>query len=244
MNIIRLDAVDSTNDYLKREKNLLTNNFLSVRADIQTAGKGRNSRDWISVPGLDLTFSVVYNTGVNPQAASIYAGAAVLRVLKKYISSDDLKIKWPNDIYFGDSKLCGILCEMVKHDDGFCVIIGIGINVNSEHAGSDKGYISVFDIISEETCLDLLHREILLSLREIFTDFSYPVPDKILNEWRDNNCSIGCEVIYICNDIESKGTVTGINSDCSISVLDSDGIRTTECFDNVIFFEKKAQKAV
>jgi BirA family transcriptional regulator, biotin operon repressor / biotin---[acetyl-CoA-carboxylase] ligase len=236
--IMKLDSVNSTNDFLKRNKNFLQKNFFSVWTDNQTSGRGRNNREWYSVPGSDLACSTVFSNPdelKNVQAVTVYTGIAVLRVLKNYINSDELKIKWPNDIYFADKKICGILCEMVLNENKYCVIIGIGINVNSLYSGTDKKFISIKDIISKDIDVEKLHEEIIISVKKVFKDFCYPVNEDILNEWSENNCSIGRNVVYNFNEETAYGKIECMNPDCSLSVLNNNSNQLTNCFDNVVF---------
>ena len=137
--IIWLDTTDSTNEEARR--NILSLDNLSVvSAYSQTAGRGQRGNTWSSSPGENLTFSVVMKYGhesglVSPLRACdqfAVSEAAALAVVDLLASYDiEAKIKWPNDIYVSDRKICGILIENSVRDGSMASsIIGIGLNVN------------------------------------------------------------------------------------------------------------------
>lgn len=106
-------------------------------ADYQTAGRGRLDHKWLSPPGVNLMMSVVLSVeGLAPgQVATLplVAGLAVAKAVRKFVAgemdvrreTEDVKLKWPNDVLVDGKKIAGILCER----DGDNVIVGIGVNV-------------------------------------------------------------------------------------------------------------------
>jgi BirA family biotin operon repressor/biotin-[acetyl-CoA-carboxylase] ligase len=135
MLVIKLDAIDSTNDYLKAlAKNKSLENFTIVVADNQTKGKGQMGASWLVEAGKNLTMSVlVKDVLINHQAIfslNIAVALAVVSVLDT-LNIPKLTIKWPNDIMADTKKLGGILIEnSIKHDGAISSVIGIGLNVN------------------------------------------------------------------------------------------------------------------
>jgi BirA family biotin operon repressor/biotin-[acetyl-CoA-carboxylase] ligase len=136
LELIEIEQVDSTNTFAK--KTLLDKNCLQlVIAEEQTCGKGRLSRVWESSKGKDLTFSIVCPSERNINdfykytviaAVSVYY--AIVPLIKE--NNADMKIKWPNDIYINQKKVCGILSEMITEEMKIKnMIVGIGVNVNS-----------------------------------------------------------------------------------------------------------------
>ena len=124
------DEINSTNTYLRRQ--LQVEEFEVIIAKKQTDGKGKRDSVWISNEGAALfSFAVKDNTELD-EKITIFAGYIVYSVLKNYIDSHDkLTFKWPNDIYYENKKICGILCEKVRNN----IIIGIGININNTDFG-------------------------------------------------------------------------------------------------------------
>jgi BirA family biotin operon repressor/biotin-[acetyl-CoA-carboxylase] ligase len=135
MHIIKLDTINSTNDFLKQyaiEK--LPQNFTVVVAKNQTKGRGQMGETWQSEYGKNLTFSVLVRDLLiaRPDVFILNKAVAlaVLYTLEKFKISN-LAIKWPNDILSENKKLVGILIENTfKTNENIQSIIGIGINVN------------------------------------------------------------------------------------------------------------------
>lgn len=132
-----LDEVDSTNNEVYRRADELDN--LSVIAAVcQTAGRGQRNNKWLARPGENLTFSALVRfgqDGIPPLGAALQFGiseAASLSV-SEYLEKEGIAstIKWPNDIYVRNRKICGMLTENTLCRDSVSrSIIGIGLNVN------------------------------------------------------------------------------------------------------------------
>ncbi|SFC77681.1 biotin--[acetyl-CoA-carboxylase] ligase [Flavobacterium phragmitis] len=135
MKLIKLDAIDSTNDFLKALSSQdELENFTTVTAENQTKGKGQMGGKWQSEIGKNLTMSVLVKDFLfdNEQVfnLSVAVSLAVSEVLKS-LNIPDICIKWPNDILSYNKKLVGILIENTIKSDGRIVsVVGIGINVN------------------------------------------------------------------------------------------------------------------
>jgi len=135
-NIIYLDKVASTNDYLRE----LLSNFkplgegTAILAEEQFQGKGQRGSTWVSEPGKNLTTSILLKPhflSIEQQfALSATVAIAVVNWLKRK-TKQDVTVKWPNDIYVGSKKIAGILIEnKLKGNKIDASIIGIGININ------------------------------------------------------------------------------------------------------------------
>ncbi len=131
-----LAEVDSTNRHLGALADQGATEGTVIVADAQTAGRGRLARTWFSPPGRNLYFSVLLRPAVEPSLAvtlPLLAGCTVANVLAAVAPELDaqVRIKWPNDIWLGPRKLCGVLCEMQAETDRVHhVVVGIGLNVN------------------------------------------------------------------------------------------------------------------
>tara|TARA_R110000868_G_scaffold392258_2_gene662802 strand:- start:436 stop:1164 length:729 start_codon:yes stop_codon:yes gene_type:complete len=134
MPIIKLDAIDSTNNYLRRlisEEDVA--DYTVIMAKRQTHGRGQMGTIWNSDRGKNLMFSVFKDLSMHDVEFPFYISMAIsLAILKtfKTLNIPDLRIKWPNDILSADKKICGILIENVIKNKLSSTIIGIGINVN------------------------------------------------------------------------------------------------------------------
>ena len=157
---IHLAETDSTNRYAREHTTDAA--FTLITTEHQTAGRGQRGNTWESAPGENLLFSLAFRPTHIPSAQQFVLceliSVALCEVLSTY--TGDIRIKWPNDIYHRDRKLCGILIE---HDlEGTHLsrtIIGVGLNVNQRHFASDApNPVSLSLILGHE-----VEREALLS---------------------------------------------------------------------------------
>ncbi|EDP72067.1 putative biotin/lipoate A/B protein ligase family protein [Flavobacteriales bacterium ALC-1] len=138
MYIIKLDAIDSTNTYLKGMALVtLPKDYTVVVTESQTEGRGQMGTSWQAEIGKNLTVSVfkkVPYLKIEQQFyISMVASLAIYKALKT-LKIPQLHIKWPNDILSADKKLCGILIEnVIKNNKLQGTIIGFGLNVNQKY---------------------------------------------------------------------------------------------------------------
>lgn len=147
MNLIKLSAIDSTNNYLKRElaKGVVKDETV-IWALEQNKGRGQQGASWQSKTGVSLTISVLKKyqqlSTAHLQSINLAVSLGVYDALEQ-LSIPAISIKWPNDIMSYQKKICGILIENQLADGTIkSSIIGLGINVNQDsfsglpHAGS------------------------------------------------------------------------------------------------------------
>ena len=135
-NLQILDTVTSTNTYLMQQKGAA--HATCVAAHIQTHGKGRRGRTWVSQLGASLTFSLLWRFQCGAAALSglsLAVGMALIRALNA-LGVNDAQLKWPNDVLIldkklGGKKLAGILIELQGDLEGpSAAVIGVGVNLN------------------------------------------------------------------------------------------------------------------
>lgn len=130
--IIWLDSTESTNRAAREAIPYLDN--LSVIATVeQTAGRGQGTHTWHSTPGMNLTFSMLYKPSALPAKDMIAITCATTLGIRDYLFSHGIeaRFKWPNDIWVGNKKICGILIENILDGGNISAsIIGIGFNLN------------------------------------------------------------------------------------------------------------------
>ena len=176
----KLKETTSTNDYLAHLcKESKAKEFYTVIAESQTKGKGQRGNSWEAEAGKNLTFStVLYPTALeaNKQfCLSMLAALACHEALDNYI--DGFSIKWPNDIYWKDKKIGGILIEN-ELEGKYIVqtIIGIGLNINQEVFHSDApNPVSLKQILGvevklQEVLMKVVHG-IIGGYRQLETNF-------------------------------------------------------------------------
>lgn len=135
MNILWLDIIDSTNsEALRRLPELPSGTVLAARE--QTSGRGQRGNTWFSQPGKNLTFSIVLKNLplTAPQAVRLNELASVAVADFLQARGVEAAIKWPNDIYVGGRKICGMLIENTLGPGGKLAasVVGIGLNVNQK----------------------------------------------------------------------------------------------------------------
>ncbi len=176
MNIIKLDAIESTNLYLKKlavENEV--DNYTVVTANYQSAGRGQLGAKWHSEVGKNLTFSILIKFDGFEIERQFYLSMAVslglLAAIRTQISAP-LFVKWPNDILAEKDKLAGILIEnmvsgnLIKH-----TVIGIGLNVNQDHFSPSIGKVTSFKKITGNSYdTDILLKSVVISIQN-FVDY-------------------------------------------------------------------------
>ena len=165
--IIHIDETDSTNRWAREELHKENHPFCVI-ADYQTAGRGCGTNTWESERGKNLLFSIlIHPTQVKATCQfhiSMAMSLAICEALGQYIG--DLSIKWPNDIYWRNGKICGMLIEnTLKGNTIKDSIIGVGLNVNQRTFQSDApNPVSLWQISGQETDCEQLLNDILRCL--------------------------------------------------------------------------------
>ncbi len=137
------ESIDSTNLRAREEAEKGAPHGTMIVADLQTSGRGRRGRNWESPAGVNIYFSLILRPDLVQDKASMLTITMAHSVCKAIARKTglDCKIKWPNDIVVNGKKVCGILTEMgLKKDGGYYVVIGVGINVRSQHFAPELAY--------------------------------------------------------------------------------------------------------
>ncbi len=215
--VLSEEELSSTNTELKRCAAKLPHGAV-LWCRRQTAGRGRSGRSFLSPEG-GLYYSMLLKftspderlTAVTPLAA-----VAVARALKAACVLET-QIKWPNDILCGEKKLCGILTESTVGADGMQIIVGIGINVNTESfPGLPEGMAcSVFTETGRRSCIEELAARLTAELDRAYADLPGFSPED-LAEYRRLCCTIGRKV-------SGHGTALRIEDDFSLVTQRPDG---------------------
>jgi BirA family biotin operon repressor/biotin-[acetyl-CoA-carboxylase] ligase len=165
-------VTDSTNERARKLAALGAPHGTLVTADEQTAGRGRQGREWVAAPGSSLLLSLVLRSPTD--ALPLAAAVAVCEALPV-----DAAIKWPNDIWIGGAKVAGILVE-ARPQEGWAVL-GVGVNVSDApdlpHTTSLGGAVGVEELLER----------LLLALDRWL---SRPLPE-VLAAWRSRDALLG-----------------------------------------------------
>lgn len=171
--VLRLEEVDSTNSFLLSHHPAEGEKMTVAVADYQTAGRGQGDNKWESERGKNLTLSILLHPVMVPLQRqfllSMMGGVALKMALANY--TDDITLKWPNDVYWKDSKLSGTLIETTiagGHINN-CVF-GIGLNVNQTEFHSDApNPVSLIQILGHEVDRERLLREIIKAFKYCYS---------------------------------------------------------------------------
>jgi biotin--[acetyl-coA-carboxylase] ligase len=217
-NILFFPRIDSTNDFLKYNREEIPDCTLVV-STFQTKGRGRRTKEFLSEEG-GLYFSFMMRNTMNMQEVSFITSLAAVAVNRALSSLGiDTEIKWPNDIFLNDKKLCGILTEMVTDMEGYNkIIVGIGINISN-----------VFPEELKEIAISLLKaghqiNEITFLLN-LFSQFEFLYNkfvqgdrEEALKVLRDKSYLMNKEICFLKDTVEHKGTVVGLEENGNLVV--------------------------
>lgn len=195
MEIKTFDVLDSTNEYLKNKEKL--EEYEVVIAKTQTNGRGKRGSVWISNEGAALFSFVIDSIGYDDKV-TIYTGFIVRNILHKLIKKtfaenveNYLKFKWPNDVYYKDKKLCGILCEKV----GEKIIVGIGINANNNDFGIFNERATSLNIVTgEKYKIEKLVREVVVEFKEHYRNLNSKW-SSIIEDINENSYLVGKKIM-------------------------------------------------
>jgi len=212
---LHFDEIDSTNTYLKNTYKLL-GNFTFVSADYQSSGKGRNDRTWTSEKGENLMFSfLIKDEELIKQSPiiSLLSAVEVAKVLETY-KIKGVSIKWPNDVFIGDKKVCGILAEGQLPN---FMVVGVGINVNQKvfPDGLRRPATSVSLELKKDINVNEL-KEVLF--HNIVNSLSNLDINKSLEYFRSHNYLLGKRVKVMFDNQEFIGEVAGVDDSFCLQI--------------------------
>ena len=190
MNIIKLDAIDSTNNYLKKIiLNEGVNDYTVVTAKFQTQGKGQLGTEWGSEHSKNLICSV-YKKEINIKVQdqfviSALVSLALIKTLRK-VNLSNMHIKWPNDIMSDNKKICGILIEnIVKENYIKDTVIGIGLNVNQTIFNNLPNAASIKNLIGTTCSIDEILKDLVKNVKYYFNELDKSSINSIFKKYED-----------------------------------------------------------
>ena len=248
MRFFSLDRIDSTNAYLLRfpEQDRVGT---VVSAWEQTAGKGMADNQWESAPGMNLTFSMGVDMSFMkavdqfslskavPLAGLDVLDSLLLRAKVPGVSAESLSVKWPNDLYFGDRKLGGILINSTIHGDDMGVsVVGIGLNVNqTQFQEWPVPPVSLKQLLGQDLALEPLmerlvtavnRRVALLRMEEGMDRIHYGYLNRLYRYWEWAAYEVNGETVRLfITGIDSFGRLIAMDEHTQVHVFDIKEIR-------------------
>lgn len=229
LNQARLDVIpviDSTNQYLLERMSALQSGDACI-AEYQQAGRGRRGRQWFSPFGANLYMSMYWRLEQGPAAAmglSLVIGIVMAETLQ-LLGAQDVRVKWPNDLYLHDRKLAGILVELTgKTGDAAQIVIGAGINLAMRGAAAEQinqGWINLQEAGIAINRNDLAAK-LINSLRDALPLFERDGLTPFTERWKALDNFIDRPVKLLIGEREIHGIARGIDKQGGL-LLEQDG---------------------
>ena len=230
INLIFHETIDSTNKEAKRLALEKAPNGTVIVAGSQTEGRGRNGKYFYSPPDSGLYLSMLIRPDIGTTMALRITAAAAVAVCRaiETISGKQVGIKWVNDIYYNNKKICGILTEGIS---GFesgkieSVVVGIGINYKTPQGGFPDDLSNIAGAlfngsIPPQASRNHLAAAIIENLLGVLDDLESPV---IMDEYRQRSVVLGKQIVVLQGSESYNATAVSIASDGALLVLAEDG---------------------
>ncbi|WP_312057675.1 bifunctional biotin--[acetyl-CoA-carboxylase] ligase/biotin operon repressor BirA [Pantoea brenneri] len=225
-NVSVIPVIDSTNQYLLERMHELQSGAACI-AEYQQAGRGRRGRQWFSPFGANLYMSMYWRLDQGPAAAmglSLVIGIIMAETLHA-LGANDVRVKWPNDIYLNDRKLAGILVELTgKTGDAAHIVMGAGINLAMRSADAlqiNQGWINLQEagvtVNRNELAVSLIN-----SLRDALPVFEQEGLAPFVTRWAALDNFINRPVKLLIGEREVHGIARGVDSQGGL-LLEQDG---------------------
>lgn len=238
--IIHLESVGSTNNYaMDLIKNGMARHGNAVTTRIQTEGKGRRGKRWSSTPEENILLSIMAEMSWQPIShqfpLSVAVSLACLDFLHEYVD-EGVTIKWPNDIFYNDSKAAGILIEnLISGTKWQWSVIGIGLNVNQTDFGEvQKSVTSMKAILRQDFSVIALtaqlYEKVLQRIKLIADGHFRP----FLKEYNQKLYGKNQRAFFTKGTFTFEAVILKVNEDGQL-LLEVDGREQLFSFDEITF---------
>ena len=228
MQIIKLNAIDSTNRYLADYvSNIPLKDYAVVMAQYQSAGQGQRGSNWQSEKGKNLIISILkknIKTKVQDQfEINMRISMAVLITLNTF-GIPNLSVKWPNDILSDNKKISGVLIQLLtKKQKINQAIIGIGINVNQTHFNNLPQATSMKSITGTAFDIEILTTELMAQLKHYF---EVPDTDRLMSEYESVLFRKNKQSAFVNNKgVSFMGNILGVSKSGMLRVQSEKAIK-------------------
>ena len=218
VNLDIYDEIDSTNEFLKKNKQ--SSEFSLVISEKQTDGKGRHGRKWHSPKRGNIYMSISTKNTFKSGPLSLISGVICSKVLADVSKTNNIGLKWPNDLVFNNKKVGGILVEKDIFANETKTIIGIGINLKISGEESWWGDLS-------ELKIDDHRNEIISKITSgVINSYDNNYIDWV-SDWEKLCIHLSSQVkIQNLNEISKNGVFVGIEDDGSALIKTESGIES------------------
>lgn len=233
MSVIKLSAIDSTNDYLKElSRNQIVENFTTVVANKQTKGRGQMGAAWVSEEGKNLITSILIKDILQDVDEIFHLNVAVALSIFEVLKANDLPnlaIKWPNDIMSEQKKIAGILIEnSIKSDGKIESVVGIGLNVNQKSFENLPKASSMAVVTNSEFDLDEILNQLIFQIKKNCSLILTKQTDRL---WQDYHCNLYKINVPLAfedaNQHKFMGIIQGVSTNGLLEIkLEDDSIKS------------------
>ena len=217
------DTLPSTNDFAKEliNSNKFTNGT-TIIANSQTSGRGRFARTFFSPTNTGIYFSTILEKSLPIKDVSLITLISAVAVCKAITKLTHLnpQIKWINDVYLNNKKICGILVENICNFNNMkskAIVAGIGINISTENFPEDI-QDKAGSIMYNELSRNKLIAEILNNLFNLSQDI---YNEQIIKEYKSLSFVLNKQISYIKNNKTYTATAIDINVNGNLAVKDN-----------------------
>ncbi|MGF1774663.1 bifunctional biotin--[acetyl-CoA-carboxylase] ligase/biotin operon repressor BirA [Vibrio wakamikoensis] len=225
-----IPIIDSTNQYLLDKQESLDSGSVCI-SEYQAKGRGRRGRQWVSPFGSNLYLSMYWRLEAGMAAAmglSLVVGVAIVEALQE-LGIEGVKLKWPNDLYYRDKKLAGILVEMSGQAGGAAnLVIGMGMNLNMSEqvTGIDQPWTSLSEVVDTPFSRNDLVVAFIKAWQAALEDYELRGLHGFVERWNQHDNFLGREVKLIMGQREIKGIVQGIDATGAVLLETERGIES------------------
>lgn len=230
-NFINLDKTDSTNNYIKKNWESLSD-LTVVSAEMQTAGRGRTGKSFCSPKGTGAYFSLLLKNNISVEISkhlTVMAAVAVLEELQT-VTNSEVKIKWVNDIYIDGKKTCGILTEGSVNPQKSTLdyaVIGIGINLVKPENGFPEDIADIVTSVFESKCSEMQKQKLINGIVCRIYKMLIGQDADYIDRYRKNSYLDGRKINIIRENSSEPATTLFIDENCNL-VVKKDGNGETE----------------
>lgn len=217
------DSLESTNTLMKEEAKMGGEEFSVIIALSQSGGRGRMGRSFFSPCGSGLYMSILLRPkkDINPLYITPFAAVAVSNAFER-ISGKSAQIKWVNDIYVDNRKVCGILTEASLGENGYAVL-GIGVNVFMPDGGFPDDIKMRAGALFEKEEELIREKVATLIINEFIDIYKAFDKEKMLSLYRKRSLVLGKEIDIIENGKTETATAISVDDEFSLIVKKKDG---------------------
>ena len=226
--IYSYETLDSTNDAAWKLGEEGVPEGVCILAEHQKKGRGRLGRSWASPKGKNILLSILVRPVLAPTTIAKITLMSAVSIIKtiRQITGKTLGIKWPNDILYKNKKVCGILTEMSAEADRVkFVVIGIGVNINSDTKELPSGSIALKEIMGKEIPRVEFARQLFIEFEKDYLLLKKGRFETLAKDWEEFSVTSGRRVVAHLLGREVQGEAVGIDSDGALWIRKDNGLQ-------------------